>query len=140
MAGMIISMLPRAAFGDPGSDYMLHCQGCHGPSGAGVPGNVPSFRGEVAKFLAGRGWPGVSGESPGDVSVGASDARTAQLLNWLVREFDAEHVPAGFVPYSEAEVARLRRPALTDVSERRAELIRSITPHLQPRIEAEGHR
>ena len=36
---------------DPHADYMLHCQGCHGPDGSGARGAVPSFRGEVAKFL-----------------------------------------------------------------------------------------
>jgi mono/diheme cytochrome c family protein len=112
-----------AAAADPHSDYMLHCQGCHGPDGGGARGAVPSFRGGVARFLAVPGGREYLVRVPGTSQSELSDARVAALLNWLLREFSAAEMPADFVPYEEAEVSRLRRPPLTDVDGERRRLL-----------------
>lgn len=117
---------PAIAAADPRSDYMLHCQGCHGPDGGGARGAVPSFRGTVAKFLAVPGGREYLVRVPGTAQSELSDARTAVLLNWIVREFSPAEIPAGAAPYGESEVARLRRPPLTDVEGERRRLLEAI--------------
>lgn len=118
--------LASAASADPRTDYMLHCQGCHGPDGSGAAGAVPSFRDQVATFLLvprGREYlirvPGVSQSE-------LDDERTAAVLNWIVDEFDAAGRPVDAVPFTAAEVARYRKPPLVDVDVIRGELLRAI--------------
>jgi len=114
------------AVADPPIDYVLHCRGCHGPDGSGVSGGAPAFRGQVAKFVWVPGGREYLIRVPGTAQSELSDARVAALLNWLLREFSAAELPADFVPYSGAEVARHRRPALVDVAGARHDLIRAI--------------
>ena len=110
----------------PHTDYMLHCQGCHGPDGRGAPGGVPSFRGTVAKFLSVPGGREYLVRVPGTSQSELSDRRVATLLNWIVAAFSAESMPPDFNPFSEAEIARIRRPPLVDVTIVRQRLLRQI--------------
>ena len=121
-----LTIAASLANADPPTDYMLHCRGCHGPDGAGVPGSVPDMRGLVGRFARlpeGRIYlmrvPGVSQSE-------LDDAATAALLNWLVRELGGTETPADFRPYTEQEVAAHRRPPLVDVVRVRAELLAKI--------------
>jgi len=123
LAGALVASVAVAG---PPTDYMLHCRGCHGPDGAGAPGAAPSFRGQVGKFLWVTGGREYLVRVPGTAQSELSDARTAALLNWLVREFSADEVPPDFVPYSEAEVARYRRPPYADVFAVRRSLMGAI--------------
>ena len=66
---------------------------------------------------------GLGRPTTGQVNV---RGRVAALLNWMLREFSAEQLPADFVPFTEAEVSRNRRPPLTDVEAVRRELVRAI--------------
>lgn len=116
-------MAPLVAGADPKEDYVLHCRGCHGPEGAGAEGAVPSFRGQVARFLAIPGGREYLVRVPGVSQSELSDARLATLLNWLVREFDAPDLPADSAPYTELEIARIRRPPLVDVESVRRRLL-----------------
>jgi len=118
-------LVPRAVAG-PRIDYMLNCRGCHGPQGAGAPGAAPSFRGQVGKFLSVPGGRAYLIQVPGTAQSELSDARTAAVLNWIVREFSPGEVPADFVPFTEAEVARYRHAPLIDVFAVRRKLIRAI--------------
>jgi hypothetical protein len=122
---LAIVAVPLRALADPHIDYILHCQGCHGPDGGGAPGGVPSFRAQLAKFLWIPGGREYVLRVPGTAQSELSDARVAALLNWMVRTFSTE-LSDGFLPFSEAEVARTRRPPLTDVSSVRANLMRAI--------------
>jgi hypothetical protein len=126
LAGALSASLAAA---DPQLDYMLHCRGCHGPDGSGAPGAAPSFRGQVAKFLWVAGGREYLIRVPGTAQSELNDAHTAVLLNWILREFSPTELPADFVPYSEAEVTRRRRPPLTDVYGVRRELLRAIQAH-----------
>lgn len=130
VAGQLaLALVTAVAFADPQTDYMLNCRGCHGPDGSGIVGAAPSFRGQVAKFLSVPGGREYLIRVPGTAQSELSDARTAALLNWLVREFSPHEVPADFVPFSTAEVARYRRPPLTDVGSVRRQLVDAITAH-----------
>jgi hypothetical protein len=93
-------------------DYMLKCQGCHQPDGAGNAVNTPPLAGMVARFLAVPGGRQFVARVPGVAMVDLDSVRLAQLLNWTLYRFDARHVPAGFTPYTPAEIAALRRRPL----------------------------
>jgi len=116
-AGLLIT----TAHADSRQDYILHCRGCHGPDGAGAAGAVPSFRGEMARFLQVEGGREYLVRVPGTAQSELSDARIASLLNWMLYEFSPAQIPPDFRPYTEEEVARLRRP-LVDVAAMRARL------------------
>jgi hypothetical protein len=120
------ALVASPAVADPQTDYMLHCRGCHGPDGGGAPGAAPAFPGQVAKFLWVPGGREYLIRVPGTAQSELNDARTAALLNWIVHQFGANELPSDFVPYSEAEVTRHRRPPLTDVVAVRGALIRAI--------------
>lgn len=118
--GIVLSLLlwniieSAPAVAEPRIDYMLHCQGCHGPDGSGAAGAAPSFRGQVGKFLHVPGGREYLIRVPGTSRSELDDAATAVLLNWLVSEFSAAQVPSDFAPFTEAEVTSLRRPAFND--------------------------
>jgi mono/diheme cytochrome c family protein len=125
-ASLAIALAAAAAAADPRVDYMLHCRGCHGPDGGGAPGAAPSFRGQLAKFLWVAGGREYLVRVPGTAQSELDDARTAALLNWLLREFSPDEIPADFAAYAADEVAHLRRAPLTDVWSARRELLRAI--------------
>lgn len=93
-------------------DYMLKCQGCHQPDGRGNMANTPPLLGEVSKFLRVPGGREFLGRVPGVASIDLDDARLAELLNWTLYRFDPGHIPAGFKPYSPAEIGALRKAPL----------------------------
>lgn len=93
-------------------DYMLKCQGCHQPDGAGNAVNTPPLKGEVAQFLSVPGGREFLARVPGVATVDLDDQRLAEVLNWTLYRFDAGHVPADFRPYTAAEMGRLRRSPL----------------------------
>jgi hypothetical protein len=112
-----------ASLGSPRLDYVLNCAGCHGLEGGGVPDKgVPRLRGNIGKLLHlpdGRAFvvqaPGVSNSSLGH-------AELAALLNWLVVEMDAAHLPPDNPPYTAQEVGELRGARRSEYLARRAEL------------------
>jgi hypothetical protein len=100
---------------DPAADYMLHCRGCHGPDGAGVPPDVPDLRGELGRLVQRPGGREFVLRVPGVAQSELNDARTAALLNWLVAVFGEIQPGPDFLPFTAAEVTRHRRNPLVDV-------------------------
>lgn len=45
---------------------------------------------------------------PGVAHAALSDAEVTELMNWLVRRFSKEQLPAEFIPFTVAEVNELR--------------------------------
>ena len=131
--GLLASATARA---DPATDFVLNCRGCHGPDGSGIVGAAPSFRGQVGKFLWVPGGREYLIRVPGTAQSELSDARVAALLNWIVRAFSPAEVPADFSPYTADEVARHRRPPLSEVASVRRALLRAIAE----RTDANGAR
>lgn len=117
-ASVTLSRTPRL-------NYVLHCQGCHLPDGSGMPGKVPPMRGHLARFLEVPGGREYIVQVPGVSTSKLSDADTAALMNWLVREMGPD-VPPDFRPYTTAEVKALRAKWLTRPAPVRAELLKSI--------------
>jgi mono/diheme cytochrome c family protein len=117
-----VGLLAAAAAAEPAVDYMLQCQGCHLADGSGAPGSVPSLEG-VARFLRAPGGRAYLVRVPGAAQSPLDDARLAALLNWMLRRFDPDGLLADFQAYDAEEVARVRRPPLTDVEGERTRLL-----------------
>lgn len=113
--------------GSPRLNYMLHCSGCHGQDGSGSPhSGVPSMRGTLGHFLKVRDGREFLIQVPGTAQSSLSHAETAELANWLLQTFSPQEVPADTVPYTTAEVARLRGSPLADAPGRRAEIVQRL--------------
>lgn len=123
-----VETLPGVA--DPAQarvDYILKCQGCHRPDGSGDSVSNPPMTGVVARFLQVPGGREYLGRVPGVATVNLDDARLAALLNWTLYRFDRLNMPAGFKPYSPAEIAKLRAaPLRTDASAARRVLVEKL--------------
>lgn len=113
-------------------DWVLQCQGCHGPNGEGLAKrDVPKLQDEVSKFLlvdGGRDFivrvPGVSG-SP------LSDDRLAALLNWMLVSLDPSHLSENWKNFSASEVQTLRsKPLRTEIEAKRTSLMTQIDAYL----------
>lgn len=110
--------------GSPHMNYMLHCSGCHGPDGSGCPeSGVPGMRGSLGHFLKTRDGREFLVQVPGTSQSSLSHKETAELLNWLLKNFSPQEVPADTAPYTTAEVAGLRAAPLEDVPKRRSEIV-----------------
>ena len=107
----------------PNIDFMLHCQGCHLPGGAGVPGHVPALHGQVAKFLHSSEGRAYLLRVPGVAQSVLSDQKLADVMNWMLREFDPQDMPANFTPYDSAEVAHWRQQILRNVNAQRSRIL-----------------
>lgn len=108
-------------------DYMLKCQGCHGPNGTGNEVNTPPLNGEVARFLYVEGGREFLAQVPGVASVDLKDEQLAEVLNWTLYKFDRQNIPQGFKPYTAEEVGRLRgAPLRLERNEVRARLLSKI--------------
>ena len=109
------------------TNYMLHCQGCHGPQGEGnARAQVPRMQGFVGNFLKVQGGRAFLVQVPGSANAALSDAALAELLNWMLPTMSASEMPADFVPYHAEEVAGLRRSREADIHTRRTALIEAI--------------
>jgi mono/diheme cytochrome c family protein len=102
--------------GPPQSDYLLHCSGCHGHDGAGVPGVTPSLHG-LGPVLAAPGGRSYLAGIPGVAQAPVDDATLATLLNFVLRHFSGVEAD-----YSAAEIGRLRAQPIRDTVAARAAL------------------
>jgi len=113
---------------DAAMNYRLHCEGCHQQDGSGQPGYIPDLRGNVSRFLAipeGRVY---LARVPGTAQSLLSDTERAEVLNYIVRSFDRDHLPVDFTPYHAEELAKWRYDALSQPSVVRASLVAQLEP------------
>lgn len=138
MIPAILAMLPvalAAAAGDveiknpqrAWTNWVLNCQGCHQPDAAGSKGGAPRMAGVVAKFLHVEGGREFLIRVPGVANAPLDEDQLADLVNWMLINYDAENLPDGFKAYTAEEVAGLRyRPYIEDAEALRGTLIRRI--------------
>lgn len=113
--------------GSPRMNYMLHCSGCHGQDGSGSPGaGVPNMRGAIGHFFKAERGREFLIQVPGTSQSSLNDAETAELMNWMLKTFSKNEVPAGTAPYTKHEVTQLRAAPLADVPAVRGEIIRQL--------------
>ena len=105
-----------ATFTKPESNYLLGCGGCHGEKGISNSKLVPDLHDQVGFYLnipEGREYlvrlPNVA------FSI-MSDQELTDVLNFMVFRIGGASVPAHTAPYTVAEVARLRKQPLNEVS------------------------
>jgi hypothetical protein len=110
----------------PAVDYALNCQGCHRADGEGTPGTVPALKDSVARFLARPEGRDYLMRVPGVAQSTLDDPALAAVLTWMVRQFDASHVPQGFTPFSAEEVGKARRNPLAEVDAVRRRILSAI--------------
>ncbi|MDA0822584.1 MAG: hypothetical protein O3C28_09200 [Proteobacteria bacterium] len=108
---------------NPHVNYMLHCQGCHLPGGVGHPGIVPNLQDHIGLFLRNEQGRAYLVQVPGAAQSSLDDSELADVLNWMLQEFDQRHVDANFVRFTSAEVARYRAVKLTAVSAARSKVL-----------------
>jgi hypothetical protein len=99
--------------------YTLHCSGCHGAEGLGVPEvGIPNLN-EAGRFVRTELGREYLIQVPGLSQSRLDDATAARLLNWILRKFSANRLPADFAPYTPEEVAHFRADKASDAKIRR---------------------
>lgn len=126
LAGATVQAAPEDAAAR--ANYMVHCQGCHLPDGAGRPPEVPSLVTDMAKFLDLDGGRAYLVQVPGTANAALDNAQVATLLNWMIAQFTPGGAPHGFRPYTTAEVTAYRAQRLADPVARRASLLAQVRP------------
>ena len=107
---------PSLILDKPQSDYLLGCGGCHGPQGHSNPRLVPDLHNQVGYFLLTDEGRAYLVRVPNVALYTASNEELAAMLNYMVFTLGGTGVPAHAKPYTAAEVARLRKAPLTEVS------------------------
>lgn len=127
---VVLVLLFSAAFAQSVATLYQQCQGCHQPTGAGIPGVFPPLAGHVPEILGAKGgrvWLiqvllyGLSGEitvkgakynavMPGYRQL--SDADIAALLNHISTQW-GNKLPVGQKPFTAAEVKAQRATTMT---------------------------
>jgi hypothetical protein len=106
-------------------NWTLNCQGCHRVDGTGSASTSPSLAGTVAKFLWVPGGREYLCRVPGVATSPLSNDDLAEVMNWMLWRFDKEHLPAGFRPFTAAEIGEFRtRPLRLEASQMRNDLLR----------------
>jgi len=109
----------------PRINYMLQCQGCHGPDGRGEPGHVPAIRATLVPLASLPDGRRYLVQVPGVAQSTLSDPELAALLNWTIETL-GRVTPERFAAFTPAEVARYRHEPLVEVSATRARLMRKL--------------
>ncbi len=107
--------------------YTLHCSGCHGTLGAGVPEKgIPNLAdaGLYAGTPEGRTY---LAQVPGISQSRLDNETAARMLNYVLRRFSASNLPPDFRPYSAAEMAVLRAHKASDAVRRRQAILARVT-------------
>lgn len=103
--------------------YVLHCAGCHGVDGAGVPQKyVPDLR-RLGDFLRVDGGREFMIRVPGVMGSGLNDRQVADVMNGLFATIARDSVPAGHSPFTAGEIASARAQPLADVAGARERLV-----------------
>ena len=124
LAALVAS--PAAGEYAPETNFVLHCQGCHGADGVGgVPDEVPPLAGSVGYFVRVPGGREYLAQVPGAANAPVSNAELAALLNFMLRQYSAAEAGDDFEPYTAQEITRIRR-ARPDVVTLRARLVAEI--------------
>ena len=109
--------MPTApAFTPPQTNYILGCGGCHGENGVSNSRLVPDLRNQVGFFLNTQQGREYLVRLPNVAFSTLPDPEMAAVLNFMVFTLGGASVPAKTMPYTPAEVARLRRRPLNEVS------------------------
>ena len=130
-AMLLLPALAGSARADGSTIFVSHCAVCHRPDGYGVAGVYPPLAGSIGSYVRlaqGREYlvHVVSFGMMGPISSRAqtydgfmqpwtqfSDDEVAQVLNYVLMDFNAKLLPKGFRPLTAGEVKRDRAANLS---------------------------
>jgi mono/diheme cytochrome c family protein len=126
---LLLAMAPPASADDSQvrANYLLACRGCHLADGNGVPPNVPSLRNTLGQFTTTEAGRGYLVRVPGVLQSRLNDRQLAEVINWVLTEFNAETLPQDFRHFTETEVAGWRKQILADPASMRARLLAELS-------------
>ncbi len=116
----------QSAFGDPATDFMLHCMGCHGANAQGVPGKVPPLAKTLTEFMRSPAGRSYVLRVPGASNSMLSDGRLAAVLNWIADRFSGEEPSAAVRRFTPEEVTASRHIPLVSVQLARRQVIQEL--------------
>lgn len=96
------------------ANYLLACRGCHLVDGSSVPPEVPSLRDTLGQFVTSKEGRGYLVRVPGVAQSRLNDEELAEVINWVLTEFNAASLPEDFRPFTAQEVAAVRNDILAD--------------------------
>lgn len=99
---------------DPGEDYVLHCMGCHGARAEGVSGKVPALSKTLVPLMRSAAGRDYLLRVPGAANSTLSDARLAEVLNWVATRF-GDGLTDGDPRFTTTEISARRHYPLADV-------------------------
>jgi hypothetical protein len=116
LAWLLVALPPSAAAVDDDvrTNYLFACRGCHLADGRGVPPEVPSLRNTLGPLAASADGRGYLVRVPGVLQSRLGDDKLADVLNWVLEEFNADTLPKNFKPFTTREVAAARKQILAD--------------------------
>lgn len=110
---------------DSVQDYSRNCQGCHGHTGVSVS-EVPDLKDRIGYFVHTDEGRRFLVQVPGVALSMLDDRKLADLLNWTLQTYSAAQLPRNFQPYTEQEVAALRKSPLKKVLPARDRVIQGL--------------
>lgn len=124
LPALILALAAAGAWArDAQTNFILHCQGCHTASGAGLEGKVPDLRPTIvpmAMMPAGRRY---LIQVPGVAQSNLSDMEVASVLNWMMRNLANQKDIDEVESFTQAEVTKYRSSRLIDVRATRERLL-----------------
>ncbi len=124
LPSLSLVMFSSTAAADARSDYLLHCSGCHLENGSSKILDVPDLRetyGFLSSFAAGREY---LVRVPGAAYSPLSDAALAQVMNWMLENFELQQTSGS--PFSEEDVAAFRSNPLYNPGVLRESLLEAL--------------
>lgn len=106
----------------PETNYLLHCSGCHRPSGVGAPeAGVPAFPDSVGKIAANDLGRTYMMHVPGVISNSLGDFEIAAVMNYILDAWGG-----GGKPFTAEEVTRRRAVPVESVVALRREVAETL--------------
>lgn len=116
--------LPAAATDEEvRANYLLACRGCHLADGSGVPPEVPSLQNTLGQFATSPEGRDYLVRVPGASQSRLNDAQLAEVINWVLTEFNVDTLPNDFQPFTTIEVTSARKQILADPVKLRSSLV-----------------
>jgi mono/diheme cytochrome c family protein len=120
----LLGSVASAGAEEPHTNYLLHCAGCHGLDGRGVPPVVPTLREEPGRIASVPGGRDYLVRVPGVAQAALSDADLAGVVNYVLTAFSAATLGKDVAPFTAEEVAQYRSRLLANPQQRREEIWR----------------
>jgi len=119
---LLFALVTHSVFAaSPRINYLLYCSGCHRPLGEGNPPNVPTLHNELGLMMSVQEMRGYLARVPGSAHAPITDAELADVLNWMLEQFNADTLPEDFKKLTVEEVTKAREESLADPNQYRAD-------------------